>query len=39
MFAGIEVAGYQCAGGLFADEDFVADFEVLQAAGQGVVPP
>ena len=37
VFAGIEVAGHQCAGGLFADEDFVADFEVLQAAGQRAV--
>ena len=33
----VEVAGNQGAGGLFADEDVVADFQMLQAAGERAV--
>ena len=37
MFARIQVAGNQCTGRFFTDEDIVADFKVLQAAGQWAV--
>ena len=37
MFARIQIAGNQCTGRFFTDEDIVADFKVLQAAGQWAV--
>ena len=37
VFAGVEVARDEGAGRLFADEHVVADFKVLQAAGERAV--